>query len=533
LAEQTYPISEGIPLAEKGKNPFSAAESEGLEKDVQSLGSGVTVSLGGKVLGRGLHIVGQIVLARLLGPATFGLYAIGWTLVRIAGALAPLGLDQGIIRFAPRFWHSDAPALRGLLVKCLSMAILSGMMLALGLVWASPWLAADVFGKPELTPVLRLFALTFPFLTGLRVAAAATRATRRMKFSAYAEELTQPAANLLLVVAFYLLSWRLLGAVAAAVISFIAAFVLALFYLKRLFPEVLAVSSRSAVRVRELVGFSLASSLGSAFILLIVWMDRLMAGYFLPAAEVGVYQAASQSAVSFAVILGGFNLVFAPMMANLYQKKEAPNRLEELFCVSTKWTLYVCLPFFLVVCFASRALMTAVFGPEYAAGGLALLILASSQMVNAGTGPVGVLLTMSGHPHRWFAISGSMLLVNIILNLLWIPRWGIMGAALASACAVSGLSLLGLWQVKRLLLIWPYDRRHRKELFAAGTTAAVLWFVRPGGPDPLPFGVFSLVPLSVMVFVGTLVLLGLDGEDWNFFQSLRARFTPAGKGKAV
>ena len=526
-------MSKNISLAEKGNAPFRVAESEGPENDVRSLGSGVTVSLGGKALGRGLHILGQIVLARLLGPATFGLYAIGWTLVRIVGALGPLGLDQGIIRYAPRFWLSDAPALKGLLVKCLSMAVLSGMLLGLGLYGASPWLAADVFGKPELTPVLRLFALTFPFLTGLRVAAAATRATRRMKFSAYTEELAQPAANLLLVVAFYLLGWQLLGAVAAAVMSFIAAFVLALFYLRQLFPEMRAVSSHASVPVRELMGFSLATSLGGAFILLIVWMDRLMAGYFLPAAEVGVYQAASQSAVFFAVILGGFNLAFAPMIANLYQRKESSSRLEELFCVSTKWTLYVCLPFFLPICFASRPLMSLVFGPAYAEGGLALLILASSQMVNAGTGPVGALLTMTGHPHRWLAISGSMFLVNIILNLLWIPRWGIIGAALASACAISGLSLLSLWQVKRLLRIWPYDRRHLKEFCAAATTAVVLWFAHPGGKELLPFGVLSTVSLSIIVFVGTLFLLGLDSEDWNFFRSLRTRFAPAGKGKAV
>ena len=498
--------------------------------DVTRLAAGAGISLAGKLVGRGLHVVGQIVLARLLGPAGFGLYAIGWTLLRIGGVIAPMGLDRGVIRYAPRYWRTDAAGLKGVLFQSLGLALLSGLLMGAGFYLAAPWLATQVFGKPDLAPVLRLFALAFPLLAGLQVAAAATRVSQRMQFSVYAAEIGQPATNLLLILVFYLLGWRLLGAVAASVASFALAFFLALYYVRRLFPEVFAPQLPSPFLARELLSFSLPASMAGMFTVLTLWADRLMIAYFRPAAEVGIYQAASQTAILFAAILGGFNLVLAPMIVDLHHKGERA-RLEELFRVSTKWVLYISLPAFLVICFAPRPLMTVVFGPDYARGWLPLVILAAGQMVNAGTGAVGLLLIMTGHPNRWLWLSGTMLLVNIVLNLVLIPRWGITGAALASAGAVSGLFLLGLLQVKRTLRLWPYDRRYLKGLLAAGVTTAALFLLRTWTTAPPALDLLLTLLVSGAVFAAVLLLSGLDAEDREFLRFARARLASAGAAR--
>src|SRR5579885_1606066 len=73
--------------------------SEAVE-DVQRMAAGAGIALGGKLIGRCIALVGNVVLAHILGPATFGLYAIGWTITKIATVLTPLGLDSGVIRFA-------------------------------------------------------------------------------------------------------------------------------------------------------------------------------------------------------------------------------------------------------------------------------------------------------------------------------------------------------------------------------------------------------------------------------------------------
>ena len=135
-----------------------------------------------------------------------------------------------------------------------------------------------------------------------------------MQYTVYAEDMTPPAAHLFLFFLFYLLGWGLLGAVAASVGSFAIAFILSMHYVRWLFPEVFSKQVRLSLVVRELVAFSLPASFAGAFTIFIVWVDRLLVGYFRPAAEVGIYQAVSQSSILFAVILGTFNAVFSPMI---------------------------------------------------------------------------------------------------------------------------------------------------------------------------------------------------------------------------
>ena len=90
--------------------------------DIAKLAAGASITLVGRIIGRGTHILGQIALARFLGPATFGLYALGWTILRIAGLVAPLGLEHGVIRYGSRNWRTDPSGFRGVLLQSLGLA---------------------------------------------------------------------------------------------------------------------------------------------------------------------------------------------------------------------------------------------------------------------------------------------------------------------------------------------------------------------------------------------------------------------------
>jgi O-antigen/teichoic acid export membrane protein len=493
-------------------------------QEITRLAAGASVSLVGKVTGGGLYAVSQVVLARLLGPEAFGLYAIGWSILRLVWAIAPLGLDKGVVRFASHYWRTDPSGSKKVLFQSLVFGLSLGLLIGISLFVAAPWVAEGVFQKPDLTPVLRWFALAFPLATGLRVAAAATRVSQRMRFSVYAEDLGQPATNLILVLLFYLLGWGLLGAVAASVSSFGLAFLLALYYMKHLFPEVFSTRRTAGPSARELIAFSLPTAFAGIFAIVTIWADRLLVGHFRPAAEVGVYQAFSQVSVLFAITLSALNAIFSPMIADLYHKKEM-GRLGELFRVSTKWGLYLSLPVFLVICFTSQELMMVVFGPQYADGALPLVVLATGQLVNVATGAVGFLLIMTGHQNRWLAISSVAVLISVALNWLLIPRLGLTGAALATATAISGLYLAGLFQVRCSLQLWPYDSRYLKGLLATALAVAALFLLRLAPIDSAALTLLLTVTVSGSVFGGTLLLLGLDAEDQEFIRLIQTRLT--------
>ncbi len=493
------------------------------EKDVAILAMGASIALIGKVLGRGLYAITEIVLARLLGPASFGLYAIGTTILRIFGTIGMLGLQNGVIRFGAKYWRQSASDLKSTLVSSLGLALLSGITLGSLLFILTPWLAEEVFKKPNLIIVLRGVAILFPLFIGLGVAAAATRISKRIKYSALSEDIVQPAVNLLLIIAFSLYQLSLDNAVFSIVVSFGFALVVSLYYLIKLFPEVITAKFGKEFVFKDLLFYSVPTGLAGSFLLLTGWFSRLFIGYYRLAEEVGIYQAVSQISILFVIILNSFNQIFAPMIADLFFRHEM-KRIESLYRISTKWGLYLILPLYFVILLFPQQLLTTIFGDVYTSGALAMVILASTQVVNVGTGGVGFLMTMTGHQNYWFITSGSTMLLNVILSIYLVPRFGMTGAAVATAASVSSLYLAGLIEVKIFLGLIPYDRRYIKGIIASGLTIAILVII--GRLIHVQYSLAEVVislAASYGSFILVLLILGLEVEDREFIRVIVAR----------
>jgi O-antigen/teichoic acid export membrane protein len=336
----------------------------------------------------------------------------------------------------------------------------------------------------------------------------------------YAEDIIHPVTNLFLFFIFYSLSWELFGAVTASVASFGIAFLVALFYLKQIFPEAFVRQIHSTFMAKELLAFSLPASLAGVFSMFTLWTDRLIIGYFCSAGEVGIYQAASQSAILFAIILSAFSTVFSPMITDLYHRKQL-RQLNEMFKISTKWGLYFSLPLFLVICFNPNDVMIAMFGREYIKGATPLVILAFAQMINVGTGAVGHLLTLTGHQKIWFVASITMLSVNVGLNWLLVPKLGLVGAAISTACAVGGLFSIGLLQVRSVLGLWPYDFRYLKGALATAIVAGILLLLGTMIVNSPTVNLLLVSGITAGMWVVMLVFLGLDREDWELISLIR------------
>ncbi len=505
--------------------PVPAPRSERAE-DLRRLAAGAGTALGGIALGRGLRFVTDIILAHILGPTSFGLYAIGWTITRIATYITPLGLDAGVIRFGSESWPEDPGRLKGVVRRGLEFSAASGFLLGVAFYFLAPWLGASVFHQPALTTVFRWFAFAFPLITCLRVASATTRISQRMKFSAAAEEIFQPGSALLLIVAFTLAGWKLSGTIAAIILSFGLSLALAVFYVARLFPELRTTPASAGFPSGELFRFSLPTALSAVFGMIMIWADRLIVGYFRPPTEAGIYYAASQISIALAAILAGFGVIVSPMFATLYHRGDV-ERLEELYRVSTKWSLYLSLPPFLVMCLVPQQVMSGLFGNSYLLGALVLPILGIGQLVNSGTGAASALLVMTGNQNRIAALTGGALVVNAACVAMLLPRWGLSGAAWGTAAAVAGLSLVSTLVARSVLGVWPYDRRYWKGIIAAGAAGAALLVSRAFLPLSPIVALVTAAIIAMTVFAAALFMLGLDGEDYEFINSVAKRMKHA------
>jgi O-antigen/teichoic acid export membrane protein len=503
-----------------------SVKSQNAAGDLSVFASGAFTQLFGKVIGRGLFAASQVLLARLLGPTSFGIYGLTWTFFRVLATFSPLGMDKGVIRYGVPALQQGYPQYKGVVKQAVRLATISGLVIGSILFFLTPQIV-DFYQLQELAIPLRIVATALPFFAMMMVLLATTRVSKNMRPSIVVEELIQPSAFLLIFIILFFLGLRVNAGTAAVAISYgIAAFVAGIFVIRQ-FSGLMSVKIIPTISTKSLLRFSFPTALAGIFTLVTLWTDRFFIGYFLPAADLGIYQAVTQAIGLFAITLRAANTAFTPLIADLFAQNEH-ERLLELYRISTKWLVYINLPLLISLFFAAESFIVVLFGNEYRAGALPLQILLFSQLVYVSTGTVGFLLVMTGNENSWFQYSGFSFFLNICLNWLLVPRLGLVGAAISSVSAISFLYIWGLYNVRRKLSLWPYDRRYLKGLLAAGITIPSVVSIQFLQLDD--FIHLSLTGITaVLIFGGVLLLLGIDEEDKFLLQSIRKRIKLSSK----
>jgi len=166
----------------------------------------------------------------------------------------------------------------------------------------------------------------------------------------------------------------------------------------------------------------------------------------------------------------------------------------------------------------------AVFGQVFSDGATVLAVLAVGQILNSVTGPLGVMIDMSGRSK--FTLLNSVLHFSLQIGLciFLIPRYGVLGAAVAKTVSIAFLRIIRLIQVHLIFKFHPFQVKILKPV-AAGAIALLLLILLEGfiqWTDP----VFFLF-LGSMVFIAAygiiLFLFGFDEEDTMLFNRIRSR----------
>ena len=157
----------------------------------------------------------------------------------------------------------------------------------------------------------------------------------------------------------------------------------------------------------------------------------LMLGALGTPTDAGLYQVASRGADFIAMVLLAVNTAFAPTLARLYAQGKG-RQLEHTVARSTRTITLVSLPIALGFIFLGNIFL-ALYPSDFLAARATLTILSVGQLINAATGTVAMLLNMTGHERDTALAVGVSAVLNIGLNVLLIPRFGLEGAAAATA----------------------------------------------------------------------------------------------------
>ncbi|MDA2913814.1 polysaccharide biosynthesis C-terminal domain-containing protein [Acidobacteriia bacterium AH_259_A11_L15] len=217
-------------------------------------------------------------------------------------------------------------------------------------------------------------------------------------------------------------------------------------WLRRLPREARGMFDRGLLLRTSLPMFSIA-----VMSLVIGWADIFLLGVWEPSQQVGIYGAAVRLSVLISFVLIAVNTALGPKFAALYARNERAEmgRLARRMAIGMALFALPLLLLFL----AAPGWVLGWFGPEFRAGAVALMILAVGQYVSVATGSVGSLLLMSGHEKDYRTVMVVAAGSNLLLNLLLIPRYGMEGAAVATAASLVLANLLAATVVYRKLSI--------------------------------------------------------------------------------
>jgi O-antigen/teichoic acid export membrane protein len=429
-----------------------------------------------------------------------------------------LGLEAGIIYFGANY-QQQPRKFKGAVIQSLTIPCVFGSLLAAAVWFMAPTLADQVFHKPDAAAVIRLFGLALPFYTVCFVAGGITKLSQRMQYFVYSG-LAQASSALGLFCILFFFGWGLPGAIVATLSGFAVGASLSVYYVRRLFPVIGARHIRPSWLGRELLTYSGSVMLAGIGYNGLLFVDRLFVAAFRSATDTGIYQAASQLAIMFAILLGSFHGIFRPMVADIYALGDR-KRLAELYRLCTKWTLYACLPLFLLVVTVPASLLEFVYGSSYSPAATPLIVLSISQLVTVVTAGSHTMLIMTGRQRTFVVAALACVVADLLLSRVLVPEFGLNGAAIATAASNGALNLISVLAVKRYLGIWPIDGRFVKSGIAAAVTFGALLTTRTFDLDTPALKLFVVGCVSVIVFIGSLAAIGLDTEDWQLLRMAR------------
>jgi O-antigen/teichoic acid export membrane protein len=391
----------------------------------------------------------SIVLAKILGPSGYGVFTYVIALVAILTIPSELGIPGLAVReIAAANAQKDWARMRGFILwSHRTIALTSAVLILIGAtilyVWGQKFTAdrrACMWLALLLVPLLSFGSLRDEMLRGLR----------KVLLGQLSQPIIRPLTLLIAVVFLWLLGLPVtspLRVMGLHVMSVAVAFVCGLFFFFKSRPSGLrsAIPSRPS---RSWLMSSLPFGMSAAFQLINGRTDIVALGLFHPDAAVGIYRVAVQLA---AVVIFGMqvvNTIQGPHIAHLFATGDML-KLQRMMTRSAQAMLITAVPVVVIIVLFGKPIIKIVYGPDFEAAYLPLVILCSGQLVNATMGSVGSLLNMTGHERD--TTKGVFLgaVVNVALNLALVPAWGMRGAAVATAVTLVVWNLF-MWHMARL-----------------------------------------------------------------------------------
>jgi len=422
--------------------------------ELQSISKGAIYSFLGNGAGALLEYIFILIIARISGAESVGLYFLMVVIITVISIITRLGLSEGTLRFVSIYnGKKDLAKAKGVYLFSMELVFIFSLCLSL-LLFINARYLAGILDRPGTEIIIKTFALGLPFVSLFKISMSLFQALHEMKYIALLQGFFLPFSMSII----YLLLSLIWQDFVSVGVAFTVAYLLFSIIAWRCSIKLLGVGiAENYQGVGKLARYSLPMALVSLIMLTYGQLDIIILGWFKGAIEVGVLGVIFKLSFLCLAVSASVNYIFAPLVADLHHRKEI-DKLALIFKSITRWTITLTLPIYFVILMNSWAVLR-FFGKDYLLGMLPLFILCTGNLVDVGTGLVATILAMTGRNFLTLFNALLFLAINIILDVILIPKYGIIGAAVGPAVSLTMVNLIRLIQVYKQFKIHPYSLR--------------------------------------------------------------------------
>jgi O-antigen/teichoic acid export membrane protein len=423
------------------------------DRHLSELLKGSSVALVFKVFGIATGYIFIFLVTRNFGAEVMGILALSFTVLQISSVIGSLGFDTALLRFVAEYSSQNRPdpdLVKEVYVKAIEIIVPFSLFISILLFFSTPYISKYIFHKENLSIYFQIVSFAVLPMVFVFITAESLRGLKKIKEYMFLHDVSIFLfSTIILVLALFFLSEKYVPIIAYTTSLIFVAFLSLVVWLKN--SKVNLISNKNSLKLKDILDVSLPMLLASSLFLIIQWTDTIMLAMFRTETEVGIYNVALKVAMLTSVGLFAINSIAAPKFAEFYGRGDMKG-LGKVAQQSTKLIFWSSFPILLIL-FIFPSFILGIFGGEFKVGIFALIILALGQFVNSISGSVGYILQMTGNHKVFQNIILIATIINIILNAVLIPVYGINGAAFASMVSIMFWNLTSVVYIRKNLNI--------------------------------------------------------------------------------
>lgn len=484
---------------------------------------------GGSIVFVGLVVAGilgillRMVLTRSLSVSDYGLFYLVFASISFFGIFRDLGLGPALTKFTPEFMvKRQFGNVKSMMIFTMIIQTLLSIPVTLILFFFSDQIAVAVTGTIAASIVFKVMGIWF--LLGIFFNVFRFSYQGFQDPAPYAAmDIFYPLLTLSLVALLVSALGLGVGGVALAYLIGIPILVTAWLGLTwKRHPQVIYEKIKiKKPFIKKILKFSLPVFISGMEAVILGYTDTIMVGIFHGPAQVGLYQAAQPLTSVISYFPAAIGIVFLPMISEIWARRENAVLSKAVHSV-LKFSTIIIVPLVFILMAFPDTVLRSVFGPGYVLAAVALQILTAAVVIGTLSTIMQSVAAGIGKPMLIAKTVGIMAGLNVILNLIFIPTYGIAGAA-ATTFVSQLVGLVYLLHATGNLVKFTVPTSSFLKTIAAGLLALIFMLGLKSliTVSPWWLGALVVVVPGLLLYVGLILVLGALGKsDLDLLESV-------------